>query len=130
MEYYTVTLVIKDFRCELANRPEASGKKHNNNNCLLYIGGLFPTEDMQTPPRPSEVTDHLDMKDMQCAETKDVLKISYHVFELWASKRVVMGTQKFNFLQKWPNLQGRLELISCDSYFLRYERFCIFSFRT
>ena len=27
-----MTLVIKDFRCELANRPEASWKKPNNNN--------------------------------------------------------------------------------------------------
>ena len=32
-----MTLVIKYFRCELANRPEASWKKHNNNNLVFEI---------------------------------------------------------------------------------------------
>ena len=54
---------------------------------------------------------YLDIKDAQCAETKNVLKKSYRVFELWASKRSKKMRKKFNFLQKYPNLQERSELI-------------------
>ena len=61
--------------------------------------------------------------------------ISYPVWALRLFKRGILGAQKFNFLQKWPNLQGRLDWRSFfawitfflwDSYFLRYDRFCIF----
>ena len=57
----------------------------------LNFPGCFPTKDMQTLPHPpSEVTPHtqnghplrsghLDIKDAQCAETKDVLKKSHHI---------------------------------------------------
>ena len=45
--------------------------------------GCFPTKDMQTTHLRSG---HLDIKDAQCAETKDVLKKSYCVFELWRPK--------------------------------------------
>ena len=57
---------------------------------------------------------HLDIKDAQCAETKDVLKKLYRAFDTWASRMGVMGAQKFNFLHKWPNLQGRLTLTLND----------------
>ena len=43
---------------------------------------------------------HLDIRDAQCAETKDRLKILHHfirVWALWASKRGVLSTQKFKF---------------------------------
>ena len=36
---------------------------------------------------------------------------SYRVWALRASKSGVLGTQKFNFLQEWPNFQGTSELI-------------------
>ena len=78
---------------------------------IRTIYGRFPTMNMQTPSLRSS---HLDIKDVQCAETKDVLKILYHVISCLGAvgvQIVVFGAQKFNFLQKWPNLQGRLELI-------------------
>ena len=76
---------------------------------FIHIWTLWPvsSKDMQTPsPLRSG---HIDIKDAQCAETKYVLKKSYRVFDLWACKSGVMGTQKLNFLQKWPNLHGRLK---------------------
>ena len=36
---------------------------------------------------------------------------SYRVWAPQAPKHTQMTPQKFNFLQKWPNLQDRLELI-------------------
>ena len=36
---------------------------------------------------------HLDIKDAQCAETKDVLKISYHIM----TRLGAMGVQKGRF---------------------------------
>ena len=45
---------------------------------------------MQTPPLRSG---HLDIKDGQCAETKDVLKISYHII----SRLGTVGVQKGRF---------------------------------
>ena len=36
---------------------------------------------------------------------------SYRVWALRAFKRGVLDYQTVNFLHKWPNLQGRLELI-------------------
>ena len=38
---------------------------------------------------------YLDTKYAQCAETKDELKKSYRVFELWGTKRADMGAQTF-----------------------------------
>ena len=49
---------------------------------LDLVLGCFPTKDMQTSPPPPLRSGHLNMKDMQHAETKDVLKITYRVFEL------------------------------------------------
>ena len=55
--------------------------------------GCFPSKNMQSPPLRSG---NLDIKDVQCTKTKDVLKkiISHHI-ALWAivndPKRVVMG---------------------------------------
>ena len=49
---------------------------------------------------------------------------SYRVWALWASRWRVLSTQKLNFLQKWPNLQGRLELI-WRSFFRINDFFCV-----
>ena len=65
---------------------------------------------MQTPlPFRS---DHLDIKDAQCAANKDEPKIYYHIaFGRRERPKVpFLGAQKFNFIKKWPNLQGILEL--------------------
>ena len=43
---------------------------------------------------------------------------SYRVWALLAFKSGVLGIQKFIFLQKWLNLQGRLELIG-SSFFVQ-----------
>ena len=56
---------------------------------------------------------HLDIKIRN--ELKKMMGVKFHItsYCVWAlrtSKRGVLGTQKFNFLQKWPNLQVRLEL--------------------
>ena len=56
--------------------------------------GCFPSKDMQTPPPPPVRSGHLDMKDAHCAETKDVLKKSYHIISrlgAWAPKRCVLA---------------------------------------
>ena len=68
------------------------------------------------PPSPHLRSGHVDIKDAQCAENKDGRKISNHIMfisrlAVRALKRGFFGTQKFNFLQKWPNLQSRLEWI-------------------
>ena len=74
--------------------------------------GPVPTKNMQTSlPLPFFRSDHLNLKDAQCAENIDERKISYRVWGPRTSKRCVLGAQKFNFLQKWPHLQGRSELI-------------------
>ena len=55
------------------------------------------------PPPPSLKSGHLDIKDAQCAETKDVLKKSYRDFELWAfKKRLVHSKIKFLVAQNVP----------------------------
>ena len=70
---------------------------------IRTIYGRFPTMNMQTPSLRSS---HLDIKDVQCAETKDVLKISYQiisrlgVFELWASIRSKKMRENLIFFQK------------------------------
>ena len=65
--------------------------------------------------RPSPLrSGHLDIKDAQCDATKVARKISYYIISRLGavgSKRSVLGIKKFNFLQNWPNLQSRLELI-------------------
>ena len=71
----------------------------------------FLTTDLQTPPLKS---DHLDIIDPQWAKKMMGVKLHTKSYRVWtprASKGEVLGAQKFNFLQKWPNLQGRLELI-------------------
>ena len=49
--------------------------------------GPVPSKDLQTPPLRNG---HLYIKDTQCAETKDVQKISYHII----SRFLVIGVQK------------------------------------
>ena len=57
-------------------------------------------------------SDHLDIKDdAQCAKKNDGRETSYRVWALRPFIRCILGAQNFNFLQKWRNLQGRLELI-------------------
>ena len=93
-------------------------------------------------PFPPLRSDNLDMKDAQCAETKDERKISYHVI----SRLDAMGVQKgrfwplefilFSKVAKFAVKIGKSSLFCiqyfflCDSQFLRYDRFCIFSFLT
>ena len=50
-------------------------------------------ENKQTPPPLPLRSGHLYIKDAQCAETKDELKISYHII----SRLGVMGVQKGRF---------------------------------
>ena len=51
------------------------------------------------PPPPLLRSSHLDIKDTQCAETKDVLKIAYHII----SRFRVMGVQKGRY--EHPKIQ-------------------------
>ena len=88
--------------------------------------------DLSSPPPPFLRSGHLDIKDAQCAETKDVLKISHRVFELWASKRGVMGAQKINFSLKVAKFSGKMEInltvIFClNDFFVRLLIFKIWS---
>ena len=62
-----------------------------------YVESPVPNKEMQTSPSPLR-SSHLDIKDEQCAETKNMLKKSYRVFELWASKRSKKMRKKLNFL--------------------------------
>ena len=53
---------------------------------------LVTTKDMQTTPSPLPIRNvHLDIKDAQCAETKDVLKISYHIILRFGAMDVQKG---------------------------------------
>ena len=77
--------------------------------------GCFPATDMQTPPPPPPPQKSPSRhKDAQC--TTKLTGVRFHITSsrVWALrpfKRGVFGAQKFNFLQNWPNLQGRLELV-------------------
>ena len=55
-------------------------RKKNAYRELKKIIGPVPSKDMQTQPaHPLFRSGHLDIKDVQCAKTKDMLKISYHI---------------------------------------------------
>ena len=103
---------------------------------LLSLGSVpnYWYADPPYPPPPRSC--HLDMKDAQWAKKNYGRKISHCVWAPRASKRGLLGDQKCNIFQKWPNFHGRLELI-WRSFFtwmisfvrflvLRYDRFCIF----
>ena len=63
---------------------------------------------MQPPPLRS---DHLDIKEVQCAETKDVLKISYHIvsrFRVMGVLKVQKDAQKIEFSSKVANFEGKI----------------------
>ena len=49
---------------------------------------------------------------------------SYRIWVPRASKRGVLGVQKFNFLHKWLNLQGWLELIWRSFFAYIHDFFC------
>ena len=77
---------------------------------------------MQTPPLRSV---HLDIKDEQCDKKMMGVKFhikSYRVWALRASKRSVLGTQEFKFLQKFEGKIGiDLTLIFCiNDFFVRF----------
>ena len=82
-------------------------------NLMIWV--VFQLRICRPPPLLYPLrSGHLDIKDAQCAETKDVLKMSYHII----SRLGIMGIQKecfrhpkFNFFLKWPNLQGILKKI-------------------
>ena len=62
----------------------------------------FPPKDIQTRPHHLR-SDHIDIKDEQCAETKVVLKKSYHIisrFLVIGVKKVKKMRKKLNFIQK------------------------------
>ena len=80
------------------------------------------------PPPPSLRSGHLDMKDAQCV-LKKMISVKFHMtpYRVWspqAPKRAQITPQKFNSLQKWPNIQGRLELIFCTWNFCMNDFFC------
>ena len=51
---------------------------------------------------------YLDIKDVQCAETDNVLKKSYRVFEVWAGvQKVQKDRQKLNSLQNRSYLEDQ-----------------------
>ena len=50
---------------------------------------------------------HLDIIYAQCAEKHDGRKISYHIISRLGATVAQKVPQKLNYLQKWPNLQGR-----------------------
>ena len=80
--------------------------------------GPVTITDMHTPPPPLR-SSHLDIKDAQWVEKMMWLKfhiISYRVWAPQAPKHNQTAPHKFNFLQKWPILHGRLEL-TCRSFF-------------
>ena len=61
----------------------------------------FKALDFQTPPHLR--SGHLDVKDAQCAKKMMGKKCRITLYRVWApraSKRGVLGAQKFNFLQK------------------------------
>ena len=67
-----------------------------------------------SPPSFPSLSDHFDIKYAQCAKKIMGLKFlitSYHVWALQPFENDILGAQKFIFLHKWKNLQGRLELI-------------------
>ena len=63
---------------------------------------------------------HNELKKMMDAKFHTT---SYHVWSPRASRRGVLGTPKFNFLQNWPNFQGRLDL-TWRSFFAYMIFFC------
>ena len=78
---------------------------------LLWMNGwLFPNYEYAVPL--SLRSGHLDMEDAQCP--KKMMGVRFHTISCLGAADVqkgLLGAQKFNFHQKWPNLQGRLELI-------------------
>ena len=67
---------------------------------------------MQTPPLPSPLrSGNLEIKDAQWAKKNDGRNISYHIISHLGAIGAQALPQKFNFLKKWPNLKGKLELI-------------------
>ena len=78
------------------------------------------TKDMQTPlPLRSG---HLDIKDAQCAENKDVCKISYHIISRWVAAGVQKGAfwaPKNSFVFKNGQISGQI-----GNYF--FVRFLVF----
>ena len=77
---------------------------------LFYILGPVPTKDM-TPPPPLR-SGHLDIKMRNVLKIK--MGIKFHITSRLSAAAVEkgrFGKQEFNFLQKWPNMQGILELI-------------------
>ena len=59
---------------------------------MLLKFGLFLNLGYADPPSLYR-SSHLDIKDAQCAENKDVLKISYHIISCLG----VIGVQKWHF---------------------------------
>ena len=71
---------------------------------------------MQPPPLRS---DHIVIKDLQCADKYDGRTISYHITSRLGAAGVQMGRfgrPKIQLSSKRQNLQGRLELILRSSY--------------
>ena len=93
---------------------------------LVYFG--FSTKDMQTPPPPPFRNGHLGTKDVQCAERKGVLKISYHIISRLRVQKGHFGHPKIHYFSKVAKFVGKigigLTLIFCANDFF----FVILSF--
>ena len=91
-----MTLVIKDFRCELANRPEASWKKYNNNNyywtsneCHVFLAEISLHCLFRSSPRPPHLA-----KILNTPMVSTVYLIKYickncnttHIFDVWIKR--------------------------------------------
>ena len=59
---------------------------------------------------------HLDIKDAQCAETKDVLKTLYHIISRLGAQKGRFGRPKIEFLSKVDESVGKIgiDLILID----------------
>ena len=56
-------------------------------------------------------SDHLDIRDAQCAETKDVVKISHHIISRSGAmgvQRIRFGRPKIQFSLKVAKLAGQI----------------------
>ena len=74
-----------------------------------YAFSPVPTKDMQIPHPPLLKSGHLDIKYAQCAENKDVSKISYHIISRVGAVGIQKGRfghQKIQFSSKVAKFSG------------------------
>ena len=87
--------------------------------------GHVSSKNMQTPSPSPIRSGHLDIKYVQCAETKDVVKKSYHIISrirVMGVQKVQKGAQKIKFSSKVAKFAGniRIDMIMIfyiDSFF-------------